>query len=482
MITSIKIKGFKSLLDTSLEFGPITCIAGANAAGKSNIFDALVFLSNLADKSILEAVKSVRNEAQKNADLNDIFFKYANKQVSEIEFEIDMIIAMEGEDDLGQKADATISSLRYCLALELVNNLTGDEIRIKREELLPITQTDAKKSINFSHSKDWISSSIKGRRSTSSPFISTKDGKINIHQDDRKGRNAEYVASKMPRTLLSTVTAEYPTAFLARLEMRNWMMLQFEPTALRASDEIYKAKNAKITAKGENMAATLYRLQIEKSGVDVYQILANRIKELIEGVNELTIDKDEKRDLLTLQLSFTEKIKLPAQSLSDGTLRFLCLAILEQDTKNSGLLCLEEPESGINPLKIEAMLRLLQDIAVDTDMAIGEGNPLRQVIINTHSPLVVGAMDKDAIIFAESVEIYSDTIKNRGKQTQFTYLPDTWRKGEYTSLKEIIGYLGAAGYVDNQVDLNDSSKSTKTKVSKVREWVHTKQMELFQAN
>jgi predicted ATPase len=261
--------------------------------------------------------------------------------------------------------------------------------------------------------------------------------------------------------------------------MRNWMMLQFEPTALRASDEIYKAKNAKITAKGENMAATLYRLQIEKSNVDIYQTLANRVKELIEGVNELTIDKDEKRDLLTLQLSFTEKIKLPAQSLSDGTLRFLCLAILEQDTKNSGLLCLEEPENGINPLKIEAMLRLLQDIAVDTDMPIGEGNPLRQVIINTHSPLVVGAMDKDAVIFAKSIQIYSQNIAHLAKQTQFMSLSDTWREGERISLKEIISYLGA-GY-NSDVDLSNQSTFNKVKPPKVAFWTNS-QMDLFNTN
>ncbi len=442
MITAIRIKGFKSLLDTYVEFGPITCIAGANAAGKSNLFDAIVFLSNLADKSIIEAVKSVRNEAQKNASFKDIFFKFGDEQVSEIEFEVDMIIPLEGEDDLGQKAEATITSLRYCLNLEFFQSETNEEIRIKREELLPITQTDAKKSIKFQHSKEWINSCIKGRRSTSSPFISTKESKINIHQDDRKGRNAEYIASRMPRTLLSTVTAEYPTAFLARLEMRNWMMLQFEPTALRASDEIYKAKNAKITAKGENMAATLYRLHLEKKGYDLYQTLANRVKELVEGVSDLTIDKDDKRDLLTLQLSFTEKIILPAQSLSDGTLRFLCLAILEQDTHSTGLLCLEEPENGINPKKIEAMLRLLQGIAMDTEMEISEDNPLRQVIVNTHSPLVVGAMNAQEVIFAESKEDYSTELNKKVKQTQFAIMADTWRHGNFVSMKEIIDYLG----------------------------------------
>ena len=76
MITRIKINGFKSLLDTELYLGPFTCIAGANAAGKSNFFDALMFFAHLADKTILEAAKSIRSEEQKHSNIKDIFFSY----------------------------------------------------------------------------------------------------------------------------------------------------------------------------------------------------------------------------------------------------------------------------------------------------------------------------------------------------------------------------------------------------------------------
>lgn len=62
MITRIKIDGFKSLLNTELYFGPFTCIAGTNAVGKSNFFDALMFLSKLSDNTLVEAAKSIRSE------------------------------------------------------------------------------------------------------------------------------------------------------------------------------------------------------------------------------------------------------------------------------------------------------------------------------------------------------------------------------------------------------------------------------------
>jgi len=75
MITRIKINGFKSLLNTELFFGPFTCIAGANAIGKSNLFDAIAFLSKLSDNSILQAAKSIRSEDQKHSNMKDIFLK-----------------------------------------------------------------------------------------------------------------------------------------------------------------------------------------------------------------------------------------------------------------------------------------------------------------------------------------------------------------------------------------------------------------------
>ena len=48
MLTRLHVKGFKNLVDTEVHFGPFTCIAGANAVGKSNLFDAIRFLSLLA--------------------------------------------------------------------------------------------------------------------------------------------------------------------------------------------------------------------------------------------------------------------------------------------------------------------------------------------------------------------------------------------------------------------------------------------------
>ncbi|MHC5724522.1 MAG: AAA family ATPase, partial [Nostoc sp.] len=49
MLTRLKVSGFKNLVDVDVQFGAFTCVAGANGVGKSNLFDAIRFLSAIAD-------------------------------------------------------------------------------------------------------------------------------------------------------------------------------------------------------------------------------------------------------------------------------------------------------------------------------------------------------------------------------------------------------------------------------------------------
>ncbi len=454
MITRIKINGFKSLLDTELYFGPFTCIAGANAIGKSNFFDAITFLSKLADNTVLQAAKSIRSEDQKHSNIKDIFFKSGSHYLDKMSFEIDVIVSEKAEDDLGQIAEATITSLKYKLELKLNENNEGREpIEIIEESLVPVTLTEARKSLYFECNKEWINSILKGRRGTNNPFISTVGGKIKLHQDGGKGRSTEFIAEKMPRTLLSTVTAESPTAFLVRQEMRNWVMLQFEPSALRQPNSIFEVKNAKISANGSNVPATLYRLHNEKKDKDIYQSLTNKVKELVSDADEICVEKDEKRDLLTLQIRFKDGLILPAQSLSDGTLRFLGLAIIREDNEHSGVICLEEPENGINPQKIEDMVNLLEDMVTDTEYPVDEDNPLRQVIINSHSPVVVNTVPDESLYLATEKEIYLEAFGKKIKYTGFSALLQTWRTkhdlAKPVLYKDIIAYLEKGAIPDH---------------------------------
>jgi predicted ATPase len=251
--------------------------------------------------------------------------------------------------------------------------------------------------------------------------------------------------------------AESPTALLARREMQSWRLLQLEPSSLRRPDEF--TAPAKLGSDGSHLAASLDHLARprkdlksgepagEDQALQVYSQVANRLSDLIDDVYEVWVDRDERRELLTLEIKDREGTSHPARALSDGTLRFLALAILELDPETEGLLCLEEPENGIHPERIPAMLRLLQDIATDVNAPVGTDNPLRQVIINTHSPVVVGQVPEDSLLVAELKE----TIRygQRFKRVCFSFLPGTWRakaEGSVVSRGELLAYLNPGGH------------------------------------
>lgn len=469
MLTRLKITGFKNLVDVDVRFGPFTCIAGVNGVGKSNLFDAIMFMSALADKPLLDAAKFVRDEEGRTSDIRALFHRVGNDFGNRMTFEAEMIVPQHGIDDLGQEAHASITSLRYAITIgyRSENGHKQGGLELLSEVLTHINLGDASKHFLFPNKPIWRTSAVAGRRS-GGEFISTEgDGKervIKLHQDGGgHGRPRSILAANLPRTVLSTANAaENPTALMAKREMQSWCLLQLEPAALRKPDEI--SSPTKLGADGSHLASTLYHLPKlhyhsaqETPGANdvasaVYAQVANRLSDLIDDVKEISVDYDEKRELLTAMVTGRDGTPHSARSLSDGTLRFLALAVLELDTESSGLICLEEPENGIHPERIPAMLDLLQDIAMDTDELVGLDNPLRQVIINTHSPAVVAQIPEDCLLVAESIEL--NESGKRYKAVRFSPLQDTWRHkkstGEITvvSKGKILSYLSPVAAED----------------------------------
>jgi predicted ATPase len=459
MLTRLKVTGFKNLVDVDVHFGPFTCIAGANGVGKSNLFDAVRFLALLADHTVMEAALSVRDEQPdgrrrtQNAggELDGLFHRSGDRRDGAMRFEAEMVVPGAAVDDLGQEGKAKTTFLRYALELRRRSGPSAGEpevepVQVFTEELTYVPIGDLSKHVLFGTSREWRTSAVRG--ACRSPLISTaeKDGKrlIRLHQDGTAGRTSDSTAEKLPRTILSRASAsESKTALCARREMASWVLLQLEPSSLRRPsgyrDPIH------IGADGSNLASTLNHLALHGphglSKESVYCQVANRLSELIGGVDTVLVDDDQKRELLTVVLRDFRGTEYPARALSDGTLRFLALAVLEMDVRHSGLLCLEEPENGVHPARLAAMLRLLGDICTDTDFAVDQGNPLRQVLVNTHSPSVVTLVPDDALLLATA---------SADGGVRFSCLDDTWRVRQVpppsiVAKGELLAYLNPQG-------------------------------------
>jgi len=448
MLTRLRVSGFKNLVDVDVRFGPFTCIAGPNGVGKSNLFDAILFLRDLADKPFVEAAANVRG-----GEDSTLLFTPGREQMTLI---AELLIPQSGVDEFGQHTNAASTLLEYSVTLALVDaqDGLGKRIALRHERLDYFTKREARRRLAFACSKSWLDSVlVQSRRGSAYISTDSDSARVKRHQDHEvlpskasaSGRALEHDLATLPRTVLSSArnAQENRTAVLARREMQSWRVLQLEPSAMRRPDD-FRAQDH-IAHDGAHLAATLHRLISGKpitTGVhegangdrsDVLARLANRLSELVSGVRSVRVERDDERRLVKILLEEAGGAQWPAASLSDGTLRFLALALLEEDPRETGVICMEEPENGIHPARLDAMLSLLRDIAVDTEYAIGEDNPLRQIIINTHSPAVAGLVPEADLLFAEPVEIRSsmpsellDDDQTRAS-VAFRPIEGTWR-------------------------------------------------------
>lgn len=437
MLTRLEVDGFKNLLNLQVDLGPFTCIAGVNGAGKSNVFDAIQFLSLLASRSLLDAAQEVRGviRGDRLGDPRDLFWNGYAVGEHRMKFAAEMIVPRETEDDFGRQTVSSTTYLRYELELGYIPPAGVEKIGrigLLAENLRHIRLGDAANRLRFPHSAAKFRREVLLGHRSGTAFISTAviDGQpvVSIHQDGgSRGRAKPAAAARAPATVVSTVTSsDDPTILAARREMQSWRRLALEPSALRTSDRYVDPRI--MDATGLHLPAALLRIGYEDGDPErVYARMAGRLADLSGlSVRELKVEEDDVRELLTVQLTESSGMTLPARSLSEGTLRFLALCVLLEDPSVHGLLCMEEPENGIHPANIEAMVDLVRDLAVDAHETPGPDNPFRQVIINTHSPYVVQLVDPQDLLFAETTLLCApDGTVATGLLLR--PLADTWR-------------------------------------------------------
>jgi predicted ATPase len=408
MLTKLEAHGFKNLLNFSVSLGAFNCIAGLNGVGKSNIFDAIKFLSLLSDKSIVEAALSVRDS--ESSDPLDIFWTNGEFRAERLRLAVEMIVPHDLVDDFGRKASATSTFLRYEVELardpkEEANGSLG--IYLAHESLSHINKGEATNLLRFPLNASLFRDQVVVNKRKGAGFISTRtveDGviEIQLHQDGgSSGQPQKIPARYIPKTVVAnTNSAVWPTILAARREMQSWRFLSLEPTAMRRSNKMHEESS--VGSDGGKLAATLHKLA--RRDENVYSRIASRLSEIVP-TSDVQVDVDQIRQLLTIEVKERSGAFMPARALSDGTLRFLALCIMAEDPDFRGLLCFEEPENGIHPAKMGAMLGLLKELAVDTHRPSGDDNPMRQILIATHSPVLVKLEAPDDLIYADIVKV-----------------------------------------------------------------------------
>ena len=127
-------------------------------------------------------------------------------------------------------------------------------------------------------------------------------------------------------------------------------------------------------------------------------------------MTSVDVVRDDVREQLTLSVTEAGGQQFAANAISDGTLRFLALAVLAEDPEAKGLICIEEPENGLHPERLTSMANLIRDLAVDVENRVDSENIMRQVIVATHSPYFFQLQDPDDVLLAQEAMLrYGDS-------------------------------------------------------------------------
>ena len=416
MLTRLEVNGFKNLVDFSVDFGPFTCITGPGGVGKSNLFDAIRFLSLLADHPINQAMTHVVNRGTGLGDIGSLFFFNGDERTDRFEIAAEMLIRRNVRDDFGREAEASSSFLRYELSFrydsQSPDGRPNGGIVLEREELRPIIEARAARHLKFPHSRSrFRDGAVYNSRHARSGFISTlsdpESGQpvVTVHQDGGyPARGRPSLTNAATRTALGTEnTVAAPTILAAKREMQGWQVLDLNPDAIRRPDRYNQRPG--IGGDGAHIPATLHHWI--RSGQDQELDPESALAELIASVSDVVplskigVSRNDALGLLTLVLEEQSGRTVGPSNVSDSALRFLAIAALAHAPDPPALLCIEHPETGLEVGSLDAVNSILHQMAADPHQEIGANNPLRQVIAVSQSHHLLQLQNTQDLLLAQ---------------------------------------------------------------------------------
>lgn len=409
MLTRIEIDGFKTFEGFKLDLRPFTAIVGPNASGKSNLFDAMQLLAALADHDIHTAMQGLRGEPEE-------FFRQTKDGLSDsIKFAVEVFLDSEGTDDFGRSYKVPAQRLRYELVLGIRHGRDGGPrgVFVRDESCSAMKRIEDHATYLASRRPSY------GRYAT--PFIRKDEAgdALLVRQDgpSKSGNPMRLSLKEAARTALSTITtAEFPHLYALRKALRAVRFLEINPTAARSVNDRFEKTT--LNPSASNLAAVLNRLRDqtknEKRPDGVLADIATDLSALIPSVCNVKVQSDDQRQY-SFSVGFTNDMSFSSRVISDGTLRILALLTILNDPDRRGTLCFEEPENGVHEGRIPTLIDILRNATkIDPDPT----QVTFQVVLNTHSPKVMAALEDTEIVAADVVTMVDPTSMGRTSRTR----------------------------------------------------------------
>jgi len=331
------IKGWKSIREQTLELGRLNVFIGGNGAGKSNLIGVFRLLRELVNKN-LASYTLTKGGA-------DTLLHFGRKRTKEMLFDLEFA--------------------------ENEGTSNGYEVRLSpsQEDTLLVARENSKY-----HEKPKYKT----------PYV---------HPVENSGREAG-ISEDTHRT--SSEVAK---------DLQSYRVYHFHDTSESAEVKglCDVDDNRALRPQAENLAAFLYWM-MAKEQVHFANIEAT-IQQIAPFFERFRLEPSRLNES-KIRLTWREKGTDPdalfnAHALSDGTLRFICLATLLLQPELPPLILLDEPELGLHPAAITLLGDLLQSAATRT-----------QVIVATQSVTLVDQFLPEHIW----------TVEHQGGQSVFSRL------------------------------------------------------------
>jgi predicted ATPase len=117
-----------------------------------------------------------------------------------------------------------------------------------------------------------------------------------------------------------------------------------------------------------------------------FSLWQEHVKTALPNIEQIAVIEREEDHHIYFRVKYKGDYEVTSSGLSDGTLRIIAMTILPYIDNLPDIVFLEEPENGIHPQAIEAVLQSLSS-AYES-----------QLLLSTHSPVVLANVNLDQII------------------------------------------------------------------------------------
>jgi predicted ATPase len=393
VITLVETLGFRSLRSVRQPLDPFHVLVGPNASGKTTFLDVISFLGSLVLHGPEHAVR------ERTGNFRDLTWRREG-----LSFELAVEAAIP-ESLRAQLAKIEWETLRYEVAVGLDG--TSGEIGISAERLLlkPQETRSTPQTELFPRQKEAPLTILAPKNVSPARNIVNKvaGGNDNFYsetyQESGKGWTVAYKLGKRRSALgnLPEDESKFPVATWFKALLAEGIQ-QIVLNSLLIRQASPPGQTRRFKPDGSNLPWVIFDLE-RRDPERFQQWLAHLRTALpdLDGVRTVEREDDKHRYLL---LRYRGGLEVPSWVASDGTLRLLALTLPAYLPELRGVYLIEEPENGIHPRAVATMFQSLSSV-YDA-----------QVLLATHSPVVLGIVEPSAVLcFAKDATGNTDIVR-----------------------------------------------------------------------